>query len=416
MNMADFQQKLCSPKDGSDAGKGGLSAIQDFYLEFFGTLLPGVIGVSSIVALGLAVCMAVGSRPLVFQVCKTMATSWEIGLLFLAFSYVIGAIAYRMTPKVPDTISSHRQWMATRNGTSKDEVGRLSVTFDESKAIPRGWVERIRFWWNREQWILHHGGDNIDYPYPNMRQYLCCRGLDNLARYIPWCAGPGGYSFKDVFKKGICSKNYVNIIKQRLRNSGRKSLILDMVRNECNIRMLSSIWYILRFVRKLLLWALPAVFAMFLFLKVCGPSGGDEKLMPKCQCPIQRQTSECAPHGSAGNSEEKCPCIIGESAETHRIAWFVFGVFVSIILTTYGERKIEQGFHYVRTREVAMILETAFILENIEFLGDRTSRRHDAGDTPFDLFADMKRQAEAFKETHCKICKCWETCYKSEMA
>lgn len=33
--------------------KGGLSVIQDFYLEFFGTLLPGVIAVTSAVLLGL---------------------------------------------------------------------------------------------------------------------------------------------------------------------------------------------------------------------------------------------------------------------------------------------------------------------------------------------------------------------------
>ena len=39
--------------DGQNVGnlKGGLSVIQDFYLEFFGTLVPGVIAVTSVILL-----------------------------------------------------------------------------------------------------------------------------------------------------------------------------------------------------------------------------------------------------------------------------------------------------------------------------------------------------------------------------
>lgn len=364
--------------DKNDTNNGGLfkdvreslSLVQNFYIEFFGTLVPGLLGGICLFLLSVwfidVLDVNIGGLK---EVAKLLLAETDImtGIfkvaVFLVISYIIGAVAYRRSPKVPDAVSSYRQWGQTRNSSASDEVARMSVPFDFSLIAPKGILNWLSFWFNRGEWLLRRAGSSIDYPYPLMRKYLYCRGLKHLAEYVPWCAGSGGAAFKESFKKGVCSKTYINFIKQRLRSAGHENLILDMVRNECHIRMLCSVWYILSFIVRVafLLMTVAAAFLVY--------DGGAVKL------------------------------------------YDMFSRFVPVVLCvgllSYCRYSSERGIHYVRTREISMVLEDVWIMDNVDFK-NRDGVRLRSGDA---LFSDLKKQSEEFKQMHCSVCKYWKQCH-----
>lgn len=402
--------------------KGSLSVVQNFYIEFFGTLIPGIVAVVCVLMLGLGISYVVSVDVGTIKECIRIVFSTFGGVAaFLVISYVMGAIVFRRSPKTPDTIASYSQWRLTRSGSAADEVGRMSVAFDPSRAIPSGFLERVKFWLDREHWILRKAGSSIDFPYPLMRKYLCCRGLEHLADYVPWCAGSGGLAFKENFQKGICSKVYVNIIKQRLRNSGHENLIMDMVRNECHIRMLCSLWYIFTFVFRMLLISFVCVFcwkASELLVYSIDKSGKLEQCERVCmktnlfdglvakslaQVSIDR---ELIYGNKLDISKKQHPLKISVSD----VVIFHIVLLIGIVLVFYCRRNIERGLHYVRTREVTMILESAWIMDNIDFKGRLCAKREDGKS----LFQDIKDLAVRFRESHCAICKYCKLCYVDE--
>ena len=402
--------------------KGSLSLVQNFYIEFFGTLIPGVIAVVCISMLGLGISHLACVDASVIKEFLRIAFCTVGGVVtFLVISYVVGAIAYRRSPKTPDTIASYSQWRLTRSGSASDEVGRMSVTFDESKAIPSSLIERIRFLIDREHWILRKAGSSIDFPYPLMRKYLCCRGLNHLADYVPWCAGSGGSAFKENFQKGVCSKVYVNIIKQRVRNSGNENLIMDMIRNECHIRMLCSLWYIFTFVFRVLLLSFVAVFCWK--TAECATSLMNRKpaTVKSCEASLKTDAVETMTVNShirntAENGwgfEQKTEVVqthVPSESPESAAAMFLALTFAGIVLVFHCRRNIERGLHYVRTREVTMILESAWIMDNVDF-ARRPCIKLQNGRA---LFQDIKDQAMAFRESHCSNCKCCRQCHGDE--
>ena len=230
--------------------KGSLSILQEFYLEFFGTLIPGILAVTATILLGMGFYYCVtGDMALIRGFCEILCKSFGGVVVFLTISYMMGAIAYRRNPKIPDAISAYTQWKAAEACQFKEASERLSVRFDKRSIRPQCICDWLMFVVNRAKWIFDHANESIDYPYPLMRRYLLCRGLYKQAEYVPWCAGAEDGS------NGMCSKHYANIIKQRIRNSGRANLIRDMVRNESHVRMLGSHWYILTFVERLIVIA-----------------------------------------------------------------------------------------------------------------------------------------------------------------
>ena len=397
--------------------RGSLSLVQNFYIEFFGTLIPGIVAVSCVFLLGIGFAGFVHVDVEVIKEVVRLSFSTVGGVvLFLAISYVMGAIAYRRTPKQPDTIASYRQWYVTARGSSRDEVGRLSVSFSNPRVVPSGLFEWLCFWFDRYHWILRKAGSSIDYPYPLMRKYLCCRGLKHLADYVPWCSGSGGSAFKEEFAKGVCSKTYVNIIKQRLRSAGHANLVLDMVRNECHIRMLSSLWYVLTFVFRMLLCSL-AVAAVVAFTQCrdssCASTSGlevsaDHKATNIVEM-VEKVTCRNVTVDEKNISVSGTKINISHEGGMSRVVWFYGLVAVSLVIVFYCRHSIEFGFHYVRTREVAMILESAWILDNVDY-GDQIGIKVGTF-TP--LFDDIKKQAAQFKSRHCEcdVCKYANECY-----
>lgn len=416
--------------------KGSLALVQNFYIEFFGTFIPGTVGVSSMFLLALGFCYCLHPDIVFIRNVVEIAFSSVGGVLaFLTSSYVVGAIAYRRTPKVLDTISSYLQWVLTRNGATSDEVGRMSVSFDSSQSIPKDFFARLSFHRNRSQWILRKAGSSIDYPYPLLRKYLCCRGLNHLAAYVPWCAGSGGLPFKEAFGKGICSKMHINVIKQRLRSVGHENLIMDMVRNECHIRMLCSLWHILTFIY---LTLIPSVILMLILALACrlnllsiGSQSQAEvqkptqiaKIARECTCSIllhwmnamsvgdilsvvvgrERFANSFPSPMNTGTTNKK---YAGDEGDI-KLWFFLSSMIVGGVLIFFCRHSIERVFHYMRTREVTMILESAWIMDNVDF-GNRIGVKQ-LGGTP--LFSDVKAQAEGFMQTHCKKCKYYGRCY-----
>lgn len=445
--------------------KNTLTLVQNFYIEFFGTLIPGIIAVGSVLALAFGFFFFATDNGDMSKTLFRMAfQSWGGGMAFFTVSYVIGAITYRRSPRKPDTISAYRQWRMTQGMASKEEADRLAVIFNDTRAAPRGIWDKICYWINREQWILHRAGTNVDYPYPRMKKYLCCRGLHHLAHYVPWCAGSGGLAFKEHFGKSICSKTYVNIIKQRLREANHENLLLDMVRTECHIRMLCSLWYIFSFVLQVLLASMALAVAFYI---MCGLSivemgenthkqqyGAGTNVYLRVETYTRLNTN---PNQNAGlkaapfednpivvdSNKESIPSMGGRQspdsgiaargdmhlsakyslinigqynnkagifwAHLERLGWYLFltGLFVG--LAAYCRRSIEQGLHYVRTREIVMLLESAWILDNVAH-GDRVMRMVDK---EISLFGDILKKGENFEAVHCNngICKFWRECW-----
>lgn len=333
-----------------------LSILQEFYIEFFGTLLPGLVAIGCLSALagGLYFLLVrdwakLHAVLLPLEWCPTLATMF---LLFVA--YMSGAIAYRREPKGPDAVSSMRQWRQTKGR----EKRRLSVQFI-GVWKPQNWRERIWSWLNYSRWIRDLANKkkvDIDFPYPQLRKFLMTRHLFDLAKYVSWCKAasldepPENW---DKLGKESCSKHFINTFKHCIRISGRASLISDMTRNECHIRMLCSFWYILTFVLYVTM--------------VCILAG----IVVGC----------CKWFGV-----ERFNDIIG-------FAVYLISHAVWFFLVWYCRRNIEKGLHYVRTREVVMILEAANILETVD------------AEVYGELFRNIRDDAKRFHEVACVNCK-----------
>ena len=87
-------------------------------------------------------------------------------------------------------------------------------------------------------------------------------------------------------------------------------------------------------------------------------------------------------------------------------------IITGLGMLSYCRYSTERGLHYVRTREVTMILESAWILDNVDFKG-RLYVKLENGRA---LFQDIKDQAMAFRESHCSNCKYCRQCHGDETA
>ncbi|MBQ9430192.1 MAG: hypothetical protein IJU44_01450 [Kiritimatiellae bacterium] len=222
--------------------------------------------------------------------------------------------------------------------------------------------------------------------------------------------------FKKEYQKGVCSKTYINIIKQRLRSSGHTNLILDMVRNECHIRMLCSLWYVLTFIFRVLLLSffVAAVIAAF---NICGNANCDcrqgqpviHSVMDNRESPVRENSGEVLVSAKCQikilENRGRCPANPESSGTV-----LAFSVLIAAsLLVFYCRYSIEYGLHYVRTREVVMILENAWIMDNVDY-GPHPGielRSHEL------MFQDIKDKAFDFKSRHCQcgVCKFWKECY-----
>lgn len=150
---------------GARASRG---AVKEFVVEFLGGLIPGVAFLLALVpALLLPVAKAIQfvfpSYDLLLPVFGA-SESLTVGLVlffvipvlfaFLVFAYIAGHLFYRQDPKEAD----HASFLRIPRHKSQD-----------------GMVRAVE------------GGDiPIEFPYHFLKEYLAARGIDYLAKRVPW--------------------------------------------------------------------------------------------------------------------------------------------------------------------------------------------------------------------------------------
>lgn len=341
---------------------------QGFYAEFFGTFIPGFIAVVSVFSLCLISSVYLGLIRGISGVQEFVAllfasdnsvsllSSWAVFGVVCAFSYAVGAIIYRRAPKVPDAIASYRQWRETAEPERKSlAVDFARLTNDKQ---PRVGVAGWPFW--KGEAIRAKFGSAMDYPYPHLRQFLATRGHIDLLKYVPWC---GDYGMPGKIEKR--SKTQINIIKQRIISMGNNSLSRDLIRNESHIRLLNSLWYIFRF--------LQAVSLLFILIQIF--------LILSYMLCIVVDTSGISITISLVEVRKYCspvPLIVYVIAFS--AVWFM-------------KRSIVKCFHYVRTRELVMVLNAA-----------ETVRKASLNKKDLLFFHRIRKYNKEFIKTFCRGC------------
>jgi len=215
---------------------GGIDRISlsEILVDFFGSLVPGLIFVVALVGLSgltLITCLNLCSRLLdvnssfdansAVQSVGSLLSPYWLGVFFfiLMLSFVAGHFFFRQDPREPDEASFKK---ITSKMPSED----------------------------LERWVVCNKKKYGEFPYPNLRSYLESRGLNHLAQLVNWRDGefratalPQG-SFDDVRR----TKNFINILKIRLAFHFPEKLGA-ITRNEAHIRLMSSTWYMVRELR-----------------------------------------------------------------------------------------------------------------------------------------------------------------------
>lgn len=192
-----------------------LEAIREFYIELFGVLVPGVFFVL-LAAIGFLVpalnaLLIVGDTPIWSEI-KAYASTHSIVsvLVTMVFAYVAGQIFYRQDPKVPDQRS-------IQNMRRRDP-----------DAFSGGCVR-----------LGMRGAD--EYPYASLKEYLAQRGFE-IADDVPW-SGADFLSDEKRSKAQLRSKHFINKLKLRVKYTN-DAASFDLVRNEGQVRMMSSLWHL----------------------------------------------------------------------------------------------------------------------------------------------------------------------------
>jgi len=197
----------------------------------------------------------------------------------------MGSLFYRKDRKEPDEKSARYIWKKT----SEKERRTLAVQGKNEKQL------------------------NVEFPYLYMYEYLCSRGYYHLAKHINWRGD-------DEPTHRLRSKMLINILKTRI-NYYRPNSMSEITKNEAHVRLISSLWYCIKWtINFLLLFSI----IVALYIKICLDDG--------------TTFTSTAP-------------IIGY-------------IITLIILFVAVRQSIIKFFHYQRVREIVIVLETAHIISH----------------------------------------------------
>lgn len=360
------------------------SFLQSFYSEFFGMFIPGFIAVGAVVTLGVVAAVywdlieGVHGLQQFFRKFKdsnalAIANSWLVFGMLAAVSYAVGVITYRRAPKVPDAVASFRQWMKTAPD------GRKGLAVDYSTLPSNPGRNVLRLWpFTYGEQIQAKYGTLIDYPYPHLRRYLFSRGFSALAAFVPWCP-----RFHEKGSIDSRSKIQVNSIKQRILFDGDPTIARDLVRNESHIRLLSSLWYIFRFLCFVILVFI-ATLCLVHGLRLFGGKSFDFGFV----------------EGKFREFES------ASKGHSFRTPFLVYSS--SLLVLLFLKHNIEQCFNYVRTREIFMVLNAAEMLKQ----QSQNATTEDGWKKTF--FEELGRRNKDFQEKFCAKCPDVSFCGKAE--
>jgi len=329
-------------------------AARDFFVDFLGGLVPGILfllGISA--ALGPPLYAVVdgfspGDKLSLGSLAKKVLEStrdtpnflWiALFLIAVGLAYVIGHLFYRQDPKVPNKRSFRK--------LKSREIRGMRIQDKRDWLKPWFWTpvwHALQLWKRAEKNLTPEQREALckklrtefactstsecQFPYPYLADYLQQRGLDHLLPFVTWNqkqegvgeAESGNRTTTDVRVKR--SKTYINTLKIRLRHHHQERVSV-IIRNEAHVRLASSTWY----ATKALQISSYVGFGLFAIALV-GYSTYSE---------ISSLTAALTAHLST--------------------LAFPLGV---LVLGMRGRSKIERFLHYQRLREVFYVLETAY--------------------------------------------------------
>lgn len=291
-----LEEKKSKHKSRSDLG------FSDILVDFLGALFPGLLfSITIVFTLGstyfylihqlktILLKANIGIEDLnVFESLKGLFNgigyvSFYLLILILIVSYVLGSFLFRKDPKYPDTASFKRVFKKM----TPEQKSKWVEQYTESDAKISNFV--------------------IEFPYRNLKGYLDARGLQHLSKFVPW----------DINNHNNRSKAFINQLKIRIQfffpdKTG------NILKNEGHIRLMSSLWYLCKYLKALSLLCLTTNLLIF---------------------------------------------FIGLYWNYTTIFYFIISTFLSafiFLFATYGKIIIETFIHYQRVREIFYVLETAY--------------------------------------------------------
>lgn len=166
---------------------------------------------------------------------------------------------------------------------------------------------------DRSSWVVREDDDGTDlqYPYRYLYEYLEKRNLDHLANLIPWKgAEPNTYSRR--------TKIFINMLKTRFEFY-HPDKCGSIIKNEAQIRLMSSLWYL---TNSLIIFGFIGIFFLLAMLF----------------------------------------CFLFELLLLSPSVIFSFIVTVFVIVNSYlAKTNIQKFFHYMRVREIVIVLENIYI-------------------------------------------------------
>lgn len=349
--------------------------IQDFLNDFFACLFPGVF-FCFFITLTL-VTMHISYNPISYNpsnqqkqeekvclennnaialvgdyveiICEN--SKFELLISFFVISFIFGTIFYRKDPKEPDRASGYYIWgkaflidsnlkeiesLAIRhkhhdlieeifeykktpnNKTRKEIQKKISKVPKNERSFyfnritnicPKFLLKNIIFF----RAIFFNSGKILDvqFPYYYIKTYLNNRGLKYLGDHITW----KGNENEDETHEQNRSKMFINILKIRIKKESPR-LFADVVKNEAHTRLISSLWYAVKWISRLSITLI--VFSPLIYFSF--------------------------------NKEIKLEIFI-----TVEFLQFLISIIILISITKF--------FHYQRVREIVYVLEIAHEIE-----------------------------------------------------
>lgn len=277
-------------------------ALQDFFVDLLGGLVPGllfILGLSfsllPVLLVGIAIVLGtprvgIGAffAGMLSATRETPSAIWIAGLFVLvAIAYVVGHLFYRKGPKEPD----QRSFGRITKGEDADKLRAEYGCASQSECA---------------------------FPYPNMDLYLKQRGHDHLLPLVLWREGS---SYR--------SKTYINLLKIRLRYFHPEKCS-EVIKNEAHVRLSSSTWFVTRALRYCCWVALALGFALMLVAWAVLVGAADPSAHLVSFLDVRALLAIC------------------------------FLPAAVLLLAEFGRVRIEEILHYQRMREVFFVLETAY--------------------------------------------------------
>jgi hypothetical protein len=308
--------------------------LSDFFVDVFGTLIPGIIftAISFIVTLFFSMMVV----PIIYNyfvkdsikrfsiICindiptiPTYLYFW-FSILFIVASYVFGHIFYRLGPKLPDQKSFKFIYNTIYCDNPVHIIKKINTTHIRNINIK--WmrlINKLSYYINtnllyliskRRRLVLKES-KNLNWPYKDLDKYLYKRS-PHLSRMVTW----GGKNKADMKP----SKIMMNAIKDAIQFHFPEKYG-TIARNEGHIRLMSSIWFMSRTIIRM-------CSILLLITLVISP-------------------------------------LYSTNSPKYDKIFYLSNIiiFAIIILLSYWvKRTIERSFHYQRIREIIYILNTAF--------------------------------------------------------